>query len=94
MYVTWSVLVNYLKQQMYLKLQSTNCNKENDNIKVLRKDFIEKYVNLISISYTYIAVISIKMITKWVLFRLKVFELFSKIWTVISSSTEIYFKTL
>ena len=79
MYVTWSVLVNYLKQQMYLKLQSTNCNKENDNIKVLRKDFIEKYVNLISISYTYIAVISIKMITKWFLFRLKVFELFSKI---------------
>ena len=64
---------------MYLKLQSTNCNKENDNIKVLRKDFIEKYVNLISISYTYIVVISTKMITKWFLFRLKVFELFSKI---------------
>ena len=64
---------------MHLKLQSKNCNKENNNNKVLGKDLIEKYVILILISYTYIAIISIKMITKWVLFRLKVFELFSKI---------------
>ena len=77
--MTQSVLVIYLKQQMHLKLQSKNCNKENNNNKVLGKDLIEKYVILILISYTYIAIISIKMITKWVLFRLKVFELFSKI---------------
>ena len=76
--MTQSVLVNYLKQQMHLKLQSKNCNKENNN-KVLGKDLIEKYTILTLISYTYIAIISIKMITKWVLFRLKVFELFSKI---------------
>ena len=63
---------------MHLKLQSKNCNKENNN-KVLGKDLIEKYTILTLISYTYIAIISIKMITKWVLFRLKVFELFSKI---------------
>ena len=76
--MTQSVLVIYLKQQMHLKLQSKNCNKENNN-KVLGKDLIEKYTILTLISYTYIAIISIKMITKWVLFRLKVFELFSKI---------------
>ena len=63
---------------MHLKLQSKNCNKENNN-KVFGKDLIEKYTILTLISYTYIAIISIKMITKWVLFRLKVFELFSKI---------------
>ena len=64
---------------MHLKLQSKNCNKENNKYKVLGKDLIEKYTILTLISYTYIAIISIKMITKWVLFRLKVFELFSKI---------------